>query len=122
MKKRRVIVDYLQDMLDNAEKARRFVQGVEFEAFRDDEEKVYAVVRALEVIGEAARHIPQSARAKYSQIPWRSVTGMRDKVIHDYFGVDLEVVWKTVHRDLPTLQETLANILAQDAEDKGDKA
>jgi uncharacterized protein with HEPN domain len=62
MRSGRLVTDYLQDILDSAERARRFVQGVEYAAFREDEQKVYAVVRALEIIGEAARHIPRHLR------------------------------------------------------------
>ena len=119
----RTVADYVQDMFDNAEKARSFVHHVDFEAFRADEQKIYAVVRALEIIGEAARHVPKHIRAQYPTVPWRKVTGMRDKVIHDYFGVDLKVVWKTLQRDLPALQAALAPVLAdlkaqEDAEAK----
>jgi len=114
MKPRRLVTDYLQDILDNAEKARRFVLGVEYTAFREDEQKVYAVVRALEIIGEAARHIPRNLRLKYPEVPWSKMTGMRDKVIHDYFGVDLEVLWKTVQQDLPELQQAVAKMLAEE--------
>ncbi len=108
----RTVTDYVQDMFDNAEKARSFVHDVDFETFSADEQKIYAVVRALEIIGEAARHVPKHIRAQYPTVPWRKVTGMRDKVIHDYFGVDLKVVWKTLHRDLPALQAALAPVLA----------
>jgi len=111
MKPRRLVTDYLQDILDNADKARRFVQGVDYEHFRDDEQKFYAVVRALEVIGEAARHIPRPLRNKYPDVPRSKMTGMRDKVIHDYFGVDLEVLWKTVQQDLPDMQQAVAKML-----------
>jgi uncharacterized protein with HEPN domain len=77
------------------------VLGVDYAAFREDEQKVYAVVRALEVIGEAARHIPRKLRLKYPEVPWSKMTGMRDKVIHDTFGVDLEVLWKRFNRTCP---------------------
>jgi len=114
MKPRRLVADYLQDILDNADKARRFVQDVDYEHFRDDEQKFYAVVRALEVIGEAARHIPPPQRNKYPDVPGSKMTGMRDKVIHDYFGVDLEVLWKTVQQDLPDMQQAVAKMLAEE--------
>jgi uncharacterized protein with HEPN domain len=80
-------------------------------------------LRALEIIGEAARHIPKTARRKYARIPWDKAVGMRDKMIHDYSGVDLEVVWKTVHEDLPSLQVELAQMLAElkEAEEKEDE-
>ena len=84
---------------------------MDFEAFRTNEEKVFAVIRALEIIGEAAKNIPKSIRGRYTEIPWEDIVGMRDKVIHDYFGVDIEVIWKTLHKDLPPLQATIAKIL-----------
>ena len=120
MKPRRLVTDYLQDILDNAEKARRFVLGVNFEDFRADDQKFYAVVRALEVIGEAARHIPRQLRDKYPGVPWSKMTGMRDKVIHDYFGVDLEVLWKTVQQDLPAMQQAVAKMVEEEHSKKAD--
>jgi uncharacterized protein with HEPN domain len=120
MKPRRLVADYLQDILDNAEKARRFVLGVEYAAFREDEQKVYAVVRALEVIGEAARNIPRNLRNKNAEVPWSQMTGMHDKVIHDYFGVDREALWKTVQQDLPEMQQAVANMLKVEQGKKAD--
>jgi len=89
---KRDYTDYLQDMLDYITKAERWVANIDFEEFRWDEEKTLAVVRALEVVGEAARHIPLTLRAKYPDIPWEDIIGMRSKLAHDYFGVDLGVV------------------------------
>lgn len=119
MSPKRLYHDYLRDILDYSEKAMRFVQGVSFDDFGDNEEKIFAVVRALEVIGEAARQIPKSLQDKYPRVPWRQITGMRNKVTHEYFAVDLEVVWKTIHEDLPLLRETIAQMLSdleQDAQ------
>ena len=92
MKRGRVYTDYLHDILTYAEKAESFVAGVDLETFQRNEEKVFAVIRALEVIGEAARHIPSSVRRQYPQIPWKKIVGMRNVVIHGYFGVDTEVI------------------------------
>ncbi len=111
MKSKREYTDYLQDILDAPTKARHFVKDVDFEAFRANDEKVFAIVRALEIIGEAAKNIPKSMRAKHTEIPWEDVVGMRSKMIHDYFGVDLKVIWKTLHEDLPPLQAAVAKIL-----------
>ena len=111
MSAKRVYTDYLQDIVDYAEKAMRFVRGVSFDDFGDNEEKVFAVVKALEVIGEAARHLPKSLSDKYPAVPWKKVTGMRDKMTHEYFSVDLEVVWRTVHEDLPPLRDTAKKML-----------
>jgi len=112
MKPKRIHTGYLRDIVEYADKATRFVHGLDFETFRMDEQKTLAVVRALEVIGEAARHIPKTLRDKYPDIPWKRVVGMRDKVIHDYFGVDLEVVWKTLQDDLPPLVGRVKQMLA----------
>ncbi len=111
MKTQRVYHDYVRDIIDHAEKAMRFVHGVTFDDFGDNEEKIFAVVRALEIIGEAARHIPKAWRDKYPRVPWKQVVGMRDKITHEYFAVDLEVVWKTLHEDLPLLHETATAML-----------
>ena len=112
MKPKRIHTDYLRDIIEYADKATRFVQGLDLETFQKDEQKTLAVVRALEVIGEAARHIPRTLRDKYPDIPWKRVVGMRDKVIHDYFGVDLEVVWKTLQDDLPPLVDRVKQMLS----------
>ena len=103
MKSEREYVDYLYDILDAIEKAADFIEGMDFNHFSEDDKTVFAVVRALEIIGEAARKIPPSVRAQYLEIPWREITGMRDKLVHDYFGVDLAVVWKTVKEELGNL-------------------
>ncbi|MBI3537213.1 MAG: DUF86 domain-containing protein [Chloroflexi bacterium] len=104
--------DYLRDILENARKAQRFVANVNFDLFVVDDEKFYAVLHALEIIGEAAKKIPQSARTRYPQVPWREVAGMRDKLARDYFEVDARRVWQTVQDDLPALQATVERMLA----------
>lgn len=104
--------DYLTDMLDALDKAVRFVDGMTLETFRADDKTVYAVIRALEIVGEATKHIPQVVRDRYPHIPWRAMAGMRDKLIHDYTVVDVEVIWKTVTEDVPPLRSPLQQIIA----------
>lgn len=115
---KRAYADYLRDMLDAADKAERFLADVTEEQFRANDEKVFAVVRALEIVGEAARAIPEEVRARYPSVPWREVAGMRDKLVHAYFVVDIKRVWETVKRDLPALRETVSRMLAEAEEDE----
>ena len=69
------------------------------------------MVRALEIIGEAAKHVPASIRKRYPELPWKAMAGMRDKVAHRYFGVDLEIVWKTVKEEIPRIQPIVERAL-----------
>jgi len=111
---KRVYIDYLRDMMENAKRAGQFAAGMRFEDFSKDEKTVYAVIRAVEIIGEAARNVPEDIRAKHTQIPWREVVGMRDKLIHQDFGINMEVVWQTIHEDLPMLIGTLEEIIRRE--------
>jgi len=104
--------DYLQDMLEATDKVASFVHGMTTEQFLEDDKTQYAVVRGLEIIGEAAKKIPESFKTENRQIPWREVAGMRDKLVHDYFGVNAEVVWKTAVEDVPKIARLLRSVLS----------
>ena len=110
---KRVYDDYLRDMLENAEKALSFVDGMDYDDFETDDKAVYAVIRAFEIIGEAARQIPENIQNVNPEIPWREITGMRNKLTHEYFGVNTKVVWRTVHEDLPVMIPLLKKMLEQ---------
>ena len=101
---KRTYRDYMKDILTCFEETQTFTQNFDFNAFARDRKTVYAVVRSLEVMGEAAKRIPAEIRRKYPEIPWKRMTGMRDKLIHEYSGVDLEIVWGVVKTELPPLK------------------
>jgi uncharacterized protein with HEPN domain len=107
----RKVKDYLQDILTTIKLTERFLAEVTFTDFQNDFKTNFAVIRALEIIGEAVKYIPQELRDRYPQTPWKGFTGIRDKLIHGYFRVDLEIVWDTVQQDLPILHPVIVQML-----------
>ena len=112
MNSERIYADYLEDILDAITKVAKFIEGMTFDQFSADDKTTFAVIRALEIIGEATKQIPEQVRNSYSKLPWREMAGIRDKLIHDYFGVNIKVVWKTATEDLPKLESEMRRILA----------
>jgi len=105
--------DYLGDILDAIYKVDVFIKDMNYDQFKSDDKTIFAVIRALEIIGEATKRITENIRTSYPKIPWREMAGIRDKLIHDYFGVNIEVVWKTATGDLPSLKPGIKKILDQ---------
>jgi uncharacterized protein with HEPN domain len=112
--KKRELGDYIQDILEALGEVEDFTAGMQFEDFVEDKKTINAVVRSLEVIGEAAKKMPDSMREKYPEIPWKRMTGMRDKLIHEYFGIDLEIVWEVVTNELPPIKPLIQKVLEEE--------
>jgi len=107
---KRDIADFIQDILEAIADIETFTQGLTFENFQRDRKTIYAVIRAIEIIGEATKNIPDATRVQYPQIPWKQIAGMRDKLIHGYFGVDLLTLWKAAIQDVPRLKILMTKI------------
>ena len=105
-------LDYVEDILDAMGKAEILLEDVTFDQFEADFRINFAVVRALEIVGEATKRLPMDLRQKYPKIPWKGMAGMRDRIIHGYDNVDLEVVWDVVKQDIPRIKPQIQQILA----------
>lgn len=104
---------YLQDILEAMEDIESFVEGLSFEEFKEDKRTFQACVRSIEIMGEAVKNLPETLRDEHDDVPWREVAGMRDKVIHAYFGVSREMIWKTIQTRFPLFRESIEGILAE---------
>jgi len=113
----RDFLDYLEDMVEYVGKAVHFTEGMEYDEFVRDEKTALAVVKALEIVGEAAEKIPAHVKERHPRIPWREMAGMRDRLTHGYFSVDLSIVWKVVKDRLPALKSSLEEVI-RDYEDR----
>ena len=101
---------YITDIKEAIEKIEHYTRNLSYESFQNDTKTIDAVIRNIEIIGEAAKNIPKNTRLQYIEIPWKEIIGTRSKIIHDYFGVDLEILWKTIKEDIPLLKKQILTI------------
>ncbi len=113
MNHNRDYIVYIKDMLDSITKGISFIKGFNFDKFKEDFKTKYALIRAIEIIGEASKKVPKQIKETHPEIPWREISGMRDKLVHDYFGVNAKVVCQTAKKDLPVLKKLLKNLMQE---------
>lgn len=115
MTRKREFLDYVVDIQDASRNISQFIAGMTWTEFSQDQKTIYAVVRAFEIIGEAAKKVPPSVRKRHAKVPWKQLAGMRDKLIHEYFGVNYQVLWKTAQEDIPPVQPLIAKVLEKES-------
>ncbi|WP_340106583.1 HepT-like ribonuclease domain-containing protein [Rhodohalobacter sp. 8-1] len=108
----RSYIHYLEDMLESMRRIQNYTDGLTFEEFTSSTLKMDAVIRNLEIIGEASKNVPDNLKNKYPEIPWRSMYGLRNYVVHEYFGIDFENIWKIIREELPNNFKELERIIA----------
>jgi len=104
---------YLADILAAMESIERFIEGMSFEEFQADDKTTSAVIRKFEIIGEASRNIPEEVKQKHPEVPWKEMAGMRDRLIHAYFGVDYNLVWTTIKTRISAAKQAIRKISAE---------
>lgn len=107
---KRELDDLLEDILEAIGAIEQFMAKVSFEEFAQNNEKIFAVEKAIEIIGEAVKNLPDSLRSQYPEIPWRNIAGMRDKLVHEYWGTDINILWRTVQQRVPDLKRQITTI------------
>lgn len=109
----------LLDMLIASRKIARFAEGLTQDGLASNEMAASAIMREFQVVGEAARMVSEEGRASYSQIPWKAISGLRNRLVHEYFNIDFDILWQTIHDDIPTLIAQLEALVTPNEDDDG---
>ncbi len=104
---------FLNDILESMDRIEEFIGDMDLDEFVEDDKTASAVIRKLEIIGEASKNIPKSIMRRYEAVPWKDMARMRDKISHAYFGVDHEIVWKVIKEKLPEIRPLIRRILRE---------
>ena len=105
----------IEDILEAIQRIQYYTSGMTFGSFKADQKTIDAVIRNLEIIGEAAGHVPDEIAHRYDQLPWEEMRGMRNVLIHEYFGVSIGILWHTITHNLPPLVEQLEDIFEEES-------
>jgi uncharacterized protein with HEPN domain len=101
----------LKDIEESIEKIKVYTKGMSFEMFQNDDKTIDAVIRNFEIIGEAANRIPDEIKDKFTEVNWHRIRGFRNRIVHDYMGVDLEIIWEIIEKNIDELQEQIDEII-----------
>lgn len=107
---------FIQHMLDAISQIENYTNDIDYENFKNNKLRQDGVIRQMEILGEAAKRISTEIKDKYSEVPWQDAAGMRDKLIHGYFGIDTQIVWNTIQNDIPNLKQKLLKIKKKEFE------
>ncbi|MFA5422979.1 MAG: DUF86 domain-containing protein [Phycisphaerae bacterium] len=100
----------LEDIIEAIERIRQYIKGLPFEKFLDDRKTIDAVVRNMEIIGEAANRLPEEFRQNHPEVEWYKVIGLRHRIVHEYFGIDIQIIWQILQKDLPELLQKITQM------------
>jgi len=100
----------LTDIREAIDRVEQYIKGISFEEFSNDQKTVDAVARNLEIMGEAANRLPDEFKEDHSDVEWYKIVGLRHRIVHEYFGVDLQIIWQILRKDLPELRTSLSQI------------
>jgi len=102
---------FFEDIYTSLEKIKKYISGMSFSEFIHDDKTIDAVIRNLEILGEASKNIPENLRQEHSNIPWKRMIGLRNIIAHEYFGIDYQILWQIVKKDLPKLEPLIKESL-----------